>query len=480
MTMLRLPRLLATTATAVAVGTALSVAAPASAAEVGATTVFAPIESPGYPAQVYVRPDGRVYEGTYINPDAAGVPSKVLEFGPEGGAPTRRWTVPGQDLHADHGVQVATSDARGRLILLDRTPGRALRLDPETGRFTEYATFPDLPSCNRVPYHEDCEPGGRDETPMANYATWLPDGRLLVTDHHQDVIWQVPPGGGRATVWLGGDRFRSQELGLTGIVLAPERDAVYVTLASNLDSDEPDPASGKLFRIPLLPDLEPGTPRVLWTSGLMELPDGFAIGRSGTFYVALVGLSAQVARIGPDGREQGRFGLAVLGLNGGPAPFDSPSNARFHGTRILVANQSFLFGNAANQAILAVETGEEGVPEHIPAGAGDRPTAPPAPDDGAPTTPRLRLTVAPRRLTAGRRSAVRVRVTAPTGPGGARRSVRGATVRLAGRRARTDRRGRARLTVRAARPGTLRAIATRKGMRRTEVRVTVRRATRTG
>jgi lysophospholipase L1-like esterase len=59
----------------------------------------------------------------------------------------------------------------------------------------------------------------------------------------------------------------------------------------------------------------------------------------------------------------------------------------------------------------------------------------------------LSVRVAPRTLRAGRRTLVRVRVRM------AGRPLRGATVRLAGRRAVTDRHGRARLRVRYARPG---------------------------
>ena len=44
------------------------------------TRVLAKVPAPGYPAQAYVHPNGRVYEGTYINPNAGAVPSRVFEF----------------------------------------------------------------------------------------------------------------------------------------------------------------------------------------------------------------------------------------------------------------------------------------------------------------------------------------------------------------------------------------------------------------
>lgn len=457
-------------------GLALVAAAPAGAAAPGSTSVFAPIPAPGYPAHAYVHPDGRVYEGTYVNHAAAGVPSKVFELSGAGGAPTRTWTMTGQDTgEGEQGVQVATSDARGRLVLLDRRPARALLLDRATGRTTEYARFPDLRPCGSVPLADDCEPGG-DERPMPNYAAWLPDGSLLVTDYQQDVIWRVPPGGGTPHVWLGVRSRSSEEYGYAGIVLSADRRTVYVTQASNFGNlDAPDPNQGKLLAVPLLPDGDAGPIATVWTSpGIVDLPDGFAVSKAGNFYVALVGLAAQVVKLGPQGQELGRFGVPILGLNDSPVAFDSPSSARFLGTRILVANQSAIFGNAGNQAILAVETGEQGQPEYVPAGAGSRPAAP-APAPAAPAVlPRLRVQARPSTIRAGRRTTVRIRVTAVAG--GSRHGVARATVRVQGRRLRGDRRGSLRVVLAPRRAGRIRVTAAAAGHRAGSAVVTVRDA----
>jgi hypothetical protein len=86
--------------------------------------------------------------------------------------------------------------------------------------------------------------------------------------------------------------------------------------------------------------------------------------------------------------------------------------------------------------------------------------------------PRIRLAVRPRRVAAGarRRFAFRASVLR----NGRRRAVRGALIRFAGRRARTDRRGRATIVRRLNRPGRYRARASRRGLRpgRAVVRVT--------
>jgi hypothetical protein len=82
--------------------------------------------------------------------------------------------------------------------------------------------------------------------------------------------------------------------------------------------------------------------------------------------------------------------------------------------------------------------------------------------------PKLRLWVKPRRVTAGKRTTFRFKVRRRAG--GADHPIRGATVRLAGRRVRTGARGRARLELTLGRPGLYRARAAKKGLRRSFAR----------
>jgi dienelactone hydrolase len=83
----------------------------------------------------------------------------------------------------------------------------------------------------------------------------------------------------------------------------------------------------------------------------------------------------------------------------------------------------------------------------------------------------MRLRVRPGQSVAGRRTRFRFRATS------AGRPVPGATIRFAGKRARTNRRGRARIVERIRKPGRYRAVARRSGMRRASARVrVVRRA----
>jgi hypothetical protein len=377
-------------------GAALAVAPVAGAQRARFDTrVFARIPAPGFPAMGYVHPNGRVYAGTYVNPSGSSQRSRVLEYD-AGGTLMRSWTVPGQDLSKDHGVQVATSDARGRLVLLDRSPARALLLNPVTGRFSQYSTFADLAPCLPLQVRTDCSPTIGDREPSANYAAWGPDGSLYVTDFLQGIVWRVPPGGGAAQGWLSDRRLDGGEFGTTGIDLAADGRTLLIGQGSSAGLGDGNPATGKIYAVEIKPDGTPGDMRQLWESGPTDLPDGFGVARSGKLYVPLAGTANQIAVVAPDGTELERFpGASGGGDNGSPIPFDTPSSARFLGTRLIVANQSFT-GNRDNQALLDVEVGEPGLRELIP---------------GRDTTkPKLsRVSLSRKRVHAGSRRRIRVR-----------------------------------------------------------------------
>ena len=309
------------------------------------TKVLALVPTPGYPAHAYVHPNGRVYEGTYMNPDGDSVPSRVFEY-EENGTLLRSWTIRGQKLDQPHGVQVATSDGAGRLVVLDKSPPRALLLDQRTGEQTEYATFP--------------------QGSVPNYAAWGPDFSLYVTDYAQAVLWRIPPGGGPAEQWLADPRFDGGDFGTTGLELAADQRTLMVAVQSQAGGAGGNPATGRLFTVPIQPDGKPGEMKQFWESRPADGPDGFGIARSGTIYMTLLATN-QLAVIDPNGVEKERFPSAPgTGANGSPVPFDSPSNASFLGTRVMVANQAYFSGDRTHQAILDVETGEEGLPELIP------------------------------------------------------------------------------------------------------------------
>jgi hypothetical protein len=307
------------------------------------TRVFARVPAPGFPAYVLVHRNGRVYAGSYVDPEGAGRPSRVWEWRRDGTL-LRSWTVPGQVLAEDHGVQVANQTRDGKLVLLETSTSSVLTLDIRTGRFRRVARLP-----GAVP----------------NYATWGPRNRLFVTDYGQGVIWQVKRDG-RVRKWFSSDALQGAEFGTTGIVFRKRKRDLLITQQTST-SGEATPTQGHLYRLPIQRHGRPGTLSTLWTSQPGDLPDGFGIGRSGHVYVALAGLSNQLVELTAGGVEVDRFPDAPLvGDNGSSISFDTPCSATFLGTEVLVANQSAVAADAGHQAVLAVQVGERGRRPHVP------------------------------------------------------------------------------------------------------------------
>jgi sugar lactone lactonase YvrE len=319
-------------------------AAPAPADPSFRTRVFSLVPPPGHPAYVHVGRNGRVYAGTYESGDAR--PSRVLEWRADGTL-LRSWTVPGQRLDGTQGVQVANETRGGRLVLLETSTRALLTLDVRTGRFRRVATFP------------------RGAVP--NYATWGPR-HLFVSDYAHGVVYRVSPTG-RVQRWFASPALEGVAgFGTAGLVYRPRQHDLLVTQQTVADGSTA-PTNGRLYSLPLRHG-RPGALRTLWTSRPTDLPDGFGIGRSGRIYVALAGLANQLVRLSPTGRELGRFpDVPLTGDNGSPVPFDTPCSATFLGTRVLVANQSAVQGDATHQAILSVEVGEAGAPPYVPRAA---------------------------------------------------------------------------------------------------------------
>jgi sugar lactone lactonase YvrE len=348
---------------AVALAALFAVAAPAASAQRPRWDIrlLAKVPTPGFPAFAYVHPNGRIYVGTYVNPKGDSVRSIVREYRGSDGLFLRQWAVPGQDLAGEHGVQVATSDSKGRLVLLDHTPARALKLDRGTGAFSQYSTFADLKPCSAGQTGPNCSPTTQDLAPVPNYGAWGPDGSLYVTDYQQGVIWRVPPGGGAAKVWLSDARLDGGQFGTTGLLLGADRRTLFFAQGSSGSPggilNTVNGTTGKLYSVPIQPNGTPGGLKQIWESGPADLPDGFAIAKSGRFYVPLAGGANQIAEVAPDGRELERHSSDS---------FDTPSSARFLGTRLIVPNQAYLSGDQTKMTLLDVEVGEAGLPELIP------------------------------------------------------------------------------------------------------------------
>lgn len=346
----------------VAPGTPATGAVAAAERERWDTRVFAKVESPGYPAYVFKHRNGRVYAGTYTNPQGDDKRSVVREWTKDGTL-QRSWIVPGQDLESDRGVQVANADRRGRLVLLEKSRAKVMTLNVRTGKFRRWATIPDLPTCSTG--ESPCSPNAADGPGIPNFATWGPGGALYVSDYKQAVIWKIPRKTQKPRVWFASPALDGSEFGTTGIVFRKRARDFYIAQQSTA-TDGTVPTNGKLYRLPLRRSGKPGQLETLWTSLPGDLPDGFGIARSGRIYLSNAGLSQQLVVLSRKGEELERFPEAPgSGDNGSPIPFDTPSSATFHGTRVLVANQSF-FGNTDHHAILDVEVGERGRAPYLP------------------------------------------------------------------------------------------------------------------
>jgi hypothetical protein len=177
-----------------------------------------------------------------------------------------------------------------------------------------------------------------------------------------------------------------------------------------------NPTTGRIWKVPIA-GAAPGPMEQLWESRPADGPDGFAVAESGTIYITLLA-SNQIAEIAPDGTERERFPQeAGTGQNGSSVPFDSPSSARFLGSSLIVAQQSYFMGDRAHQAILDVEVAEEGLPELIPPNAGPLDTEP-------PRVTRIRFTGEQLRFTLSERTEFFKAVGRLRKPNGARRRVR--------------------------------------------------------
>ncbi|HET8971454.1 MAG TPA: hypothetical protein VFN19_10365, partial [Candidatus Nanopelagicales bacterium] len=207
------------------------------------TRVFAMVEEPGYPAYAFVHRNGRVYAGTYTNPQGDTTPSLVREWRADGTL-QRTWTVPGQDLTKPHGVQVANADRRGRLVLLEKSKARVMTLSTRTGRFRTWATLPDLPDV--------------EGAPIPNYATWGPRGALFVTDYGQAVIWKIPRRTQEPKAWFTSPALQgSAGFGTTGIVFRRTERDLLITQQTVADGSAL-PTNGALYRLPIRRSGKPG------------------------------------------------------------------------------------------------------------------------------------------------------------------------------------------------------------------------------
>jgi sugar lactone lactonase YvrE len=363
----------------------------------GVVKVLAHVPAPGYPALPLVW-DGDIYEGTYTTASGSSAHSHLFEFSATGNLLSDR-TISDQP-DQPYGIQVANVDAAGQLVVMDDTSGEIWLMNRSTGARTLYSTIPDIPLCSDAGATSECSDAHTEETPEPDYAAWGPDGSLYVTDYQQAVIWRVPPHGGAPSVWLSGTMLNGELFGTAGIWMEPDHDTLLFDQASNvLGGANLDDTTGKLYSIQITADGAPGVPKLLWTSNPGALPDGFAVAQSGDIYLAQIGPTANdIVELSPTGQPVTTFGHPGTGQNNSAIPFDEPSGVAYFDDDLIVANQSYLAGDSAHQALLALGTGEYGERVYVPRDAGPvKVKAAPVRSKTAPVTSKTALVTTQRR-----------------------------------------------------------------------------------
>lgn len=341
--------------------------------------VFTRVAKPGEPSYSLVI-GHTVYVGTFE--DVAGddsSPSKVFAYS-SSGKRIRTYLVRGQTPGAAHGVQVAARDHKGRLYLLDQSPARVIVMNRHSGHQRTWATFADVKPCS-AGQSANCSNTAADNPPEPDYAAWLPDGSLLVSDYAQQLIWRIPPHGRgvrKATVWLNDKRLDGEEFGPAGLVMMPSHHSLLLTVATG-GVTTVDPAEnstkGRLYRIDLTAHHHVERLVRLWSSEPGEAPDGFAVSRHHTHvYIAMAGPAANhLVELARSHSGVWKRVLTVPSSGHGASTastWDTPTSVSFLGTRLLVTNQAYFSDNSSHWLLFDVASHDHGQPLYVPKHAG--------------------------------------------------------------------------------------------------------------
>jgi len=322
--------------------TAVAVPATAGAAPpAGTLALFAAVGAPGHADTSLVLPGGDVLVSTNRGARGSVGPSKLFRYDSRG-ALRRTYSVTGQDLAGDHGTMSMALDAQGRVYVADYSPPRILRIDLASGRQSTYATVTDLLGA--------AANGVGDSKPWPDGVTFLPDGRLLVTDLAQGTVFVVPRGGGLAAPWLQDPVLRST-FGPNQLVLTPQGDALLDVTASLVPATA---GRGTLYRFPIAAG-KPGPLKLVYSTRPGEGPDGYALGRSGRVYVPTL-VTDRIAVVAPDGSEVASYG-------GAGGLLDSPSSVTLLGNGdALVTNLTYFTNDATHDLVLRLRLDDLPVP----------------------------------------------------------------------------------------------------------------------
>jgi sugar lactone lactonase YvrE len=347
-----------------AAGLSLLAAPAAEARERFDVDLFARVHHPG-PEGIAISRGGTVFVGTNTREAlAVGEPRRSQVFAYDGAGQLRRtYTIRGQDRDdPDYGLLGMAFDGDNLLYVLDTVPPRVIRLNPRTGGQVTYARFRDVPPCEAAGRSRNCSETDVDGAPAPDYPVFGPNGEMYVTDINQALIWRVPRGGGRPSVWFTEAGLETL-YGPNGIQFTSDGRTLLFALTTESNPFADPRRTAGLYKIRVRSDGRPGRLRQFWESPMDDAPDGFAIARSGNVYVALAGPTANaVAVISPRGEEIARIPPTEVENQLMEVPFDQPASAAFLGKRVLVTNQSVFLRNPAHWAVLDVFADERGLP----------------------------------------------------------------------------------------------------------------------
>jgi sugar lactone lactonase YvrE len=325
---------------------ASAVAGTAHAQPTGTSSVFASVPSPGFPEGIAVR-GNRVY--------VAGPATFGLNVQPVVWA----YDLKTKQLVAQHPVTIFNPYAGqrglsciafgpdGKLYAIEPFVG-VVRMDLNAANSQEvYAPFPAPPATGALP----------------NDLAFDGAGNLYVTDSFQGLIYRIPAGGGAPVVWFQDPRLLgnpSLPFGVNGIRIDKKTSTMFVTVTVRADF------SGAVLRLPLVDaptaaDLSEF--HVFSPATGLPGPDGIALAKNGRLYVALAG-SNQVAVLGPDGTEIGRFSGPAQSPGGATLAWANPANIAFNDTAgtVLVTNHASLVPyDPSLFAVFSVKVDDKGV-----------------------------------------------------------------------------------------------------------------------
>lgn len=207
------------------------------------------------------------------------------------------------------GLSGMAMDGDGNLIVADMN-ARILRVDPHTGQYSVYGTFP--------------WGAGGPVTTMPQDITFDAKGNLYITDiTGTPIIWALPPGGGEAEPFFADPRLVGPNTaGLCGISVDPTGTLLYFTVC--ISTYPTTQGKGLLFTLPIANPVASELKLVKVFDDPAAGPLGIVFGESGRIYVALPGIN-QVCDLARDFKENARYQVS-----------GTTNHLAFNGTSLLV------------------------------------------------------------------------------------------------------------------------------------------------